>query len=225
VVLDPKINSEQIEMFADVDARGGILEPPAAAEVLFKKDKHTVEMMHRCDDTLKQLDARQAKGEDVKKDIEAREKLLLPVYQQVAIQYCDLHDRAPRMKSVGAIREGLEWANSREYLHWRIRRRMQENCVARQLMRLVPDMSYVSAMAVVTDLCKDVAAAAGPETEDRAVATWIEEHPDEVRSRVEAERHRAAEKEIYKLVSSLPASKRAEVLRDLVGYSHVAAAQ
>jgi acetyl-CoA carboxylase/biotin carboxylase 1 len=225
VVLDPKINSEQIEMFADVDARGGILEPPAAAEVLFKKDKHTVEMMHRCDDTLKQLDARQAKGEDVKKDIEAREKLLLPVYQQVAIQYCDLHDRAPRMKSVGAIREGLEWANSREYLHWRIRRRMQENCAARQLMRLVPDMSYVSAVAVVTDLCKDVAAAAGPETEDRAVATWIEEHPDEVRSRVEAERHRAAEKEIYKLVSSLPGSKRAEVLRDLVGYSHVAAAQ
>jgi len=223
VVLDPKINIEQIEMFADVEARGGILEPPAAAEVLFKKDKHTVEMMHRCDDKLKELDARQAKGEDVAKDVKAREKLLLPVYQQVATQYCDLHDRAPRMKSVGVIREGLKWEESREYLHWRIRRRTQENSIARQLMRAVPNMSYATAMAAVTDLCKDVAAAAAAGGEDKAVALWIEEHPKEVQSRVETERHRATEEEIYKLVSSLPSSKRAEVVRDLVGYSRVAA--
>merc|ERR1719373_361298 len=109
-------------------------------------------MMHRCDDALRELDARRERGEDVAKEIQQREKLLLPVYQQVAWEYCDLHDRAPRMKSVGAIREGLEWATSREYLHWRIRRRVQENGVARQLMRAVPGTSYASAMGVVTDL-------------------------------------------------------------------------
>jgi len=222
VVLDPKINSEQIEMFADVEARGGILEPPAAAEVLFKKDKHTLEMMHRCDDKLKELDARQAKGEDLAREIKQREKLLLPVYQQVAWEYCDLHDKAPRMKTLGAIREGLQWAESREYLHWRIRRRVQENSVARQLMRAVRGTSYMSAMEVVTDLCKEVAAVAGAEAEDRAVATWIEEHPGEVQSRIELERQHATEADIYKLVSSLPASRRAEVARDLLGYSRVA---
>jgi len=223
VVLDPKINMEQIEMFADVEARGGILEPPAAAEVYFKKDKQVVEMMHRCDDALKQLDIRQAKGEDVASEIKQREKLLLPVYQQVAWEYCDLHDRAPRMKSVGAIREGLSWAESREYLHWRIRRRVQENGVARKLMRAVSGMSYVSAMQVVTDLCRKAAAVAGVEAEDRAVATWIEENPGDVHNRIELERQRATEEEVYRLVASLPAARRAEVVRDLHGYLRVVA--
>merc|ERR1719343_322915 len=139
-------------------------------------------MMHRCDDTLKQLVARQAK-EDTAKEIQQREKLLLPVYQQVAWEYCDLHDKAPRMKSLGAIREGLIWAESREYLHWRIRRRVQENGVARQLMRAVPGVSYADAMNVVKDLCREAAEATGAEAEDRAVATWIEDHPSEVQSR------------------------------------------
>ena len=52
---------------------------------------------------------------------------------------------------MGAIREGLRWAESREYLHWRIRRRVQENGVARQLMRAVPGTIYLSAMEVVAD--------------------------------------------------------------------------
>jgi acetyl-CoA carboxylase/biotin carboxylase 1 len=210
-------------MFADVEARGGILEPPAAAEVLFKKDKHTFEMMHRCDDVLRELDARRAKGEDVAKEIKQREKLLLPVYQQIAWEYCDLHDKAPRMKSLGAIREGLRWAESREYLHWRIRRRMQENSVARQLMGAVRGLSYMGAMEVVASLCSEAAQAAGAGAEDRAVAMWIEEHPNEVQARIEEERQRATEEEIYRLISALPESKRAEVARDLVGYSRVAA--
>ena len=36
VVLDPKINPDHMEMFADVEARGGILEPPAASDIVFK---------------------------------------------------------------------------------------------------------------------------------------------------------------------------------------------
>merc|ERR1719356_2093208 len=63
VVLDPKINPDQMEMFADVESRGGILEAPAAAEIVFKGDRHVLEMMHRVDANLQQLDARKAKGE------------------------------------------------------------------------------------------------------------------------------------------------------------------
>merc|ERR1711865_1350564 len=36
VVLDSSINPAQMEMFADVESRGGILEPPAASEICFK---------------------------------------------------------------------------------------------------------------------------------------------------------------------------------------------
>merc|ERR1712190_174578 len=82
VVLDPKINPDQMEMFADVEARGGILEPPAASDIVFKQDKHVLEMMHRLDEKLVQLDARKKGGENVSKELKAREKLILPMYRQ-----------------------------------------------------------------------------------------------------------------------------------------------
>jgi len=87
-------------MFADKDARGGILEPPAAAEIVFKRDYHVREMMYRCDDSLKRLKEEQAAGKDVAKQLSAREKLLLPMYRQVSVLYCDLHDRSARMKGL-----------------------------------------------------------------------------------------------------------------------------
>ena len=48
VVLDPKINPENMEMYADKESRGGILEPPAACDLLWK-EKQIYEMMHRND--------------------------------------------------------------------------------------------------------------------------------------------------------------------------------
>merc|ERR1719326_1685726 len=72
VVLDPKINPDQMEMFADKEARGGILEPPAAAEIVFKRDDHVREMMARCDDTYKRLLSEKESGKDVTKEIQAR---------------------------------------------------------------------------------------------------------------------------------------------------------
>jgi len=222
VVLDPKINPDQMEMFADVEARGGILEPPAAAEIVFKGDRHVLEMMHRLDAGLQQLDARKAKGEDVAKAIADREKLLVPMYRQVATEFMDLHDRSGRMKGLGAIHEELRWAESRAYLHWRIRRRMQESGVVRRMMRLVPEMTVAQGKAAVENMCRGVASAAGPAGEDEAVATWLEAHAGEVDARVEEERQRATEAQVYRLIASLPAAKREDVVRDLVGFSRVA---
>eukprot|EP00405_Crypthecodinium_cohnii_P020766 CAMPEP_0206482608 /NCGR_PEP_ID=MMETSP0324_2-20121206/38966_1 /ASSEMBLY_ACC=CAM_ASM_000836 /TAXON_ID=2866 /ORGANISM="Crypthecodinium cohnii, Strain Seligo" /LENGTH=2089 /DNA_ID=CAMNT_0053960569 /DNA_START=18 /DNA_END=6287 /DNA_ORIENTATION=- len=222
VVLDPKINEEVIEMFADQEARGGILEPPGAAEIVFKKDKQTIEMMHRCDHVLQELDAKKAAGEDVSVELKQREKLLLPLYQQVAQEYCDLHDRCPRMKSLGAIREGLVWEESRAYLHWRLRRRVQENCVIRKLMRTVPDLTYKQGSTIVADLIEKVVSSVDGAAQDQAVATWLEEHSSTiVADCIERERQRRAEEEIYRLVATLPASRRGELVRDLVGYARV----
>ena len=52
VVLDPKINPENMEMYADKESRGGILEPPAACDLLWK-EKQIYEMMHRNDSVRK----------------------------------------------------------------------------------------------------------------------------------------------------------------------------
>merc|ERR1719515_685635 len=84
-------------------------------------------MMHANDTQLAALDAQAAAGKDVAAQIAAREKALKPIYTQIATAYCDLHDKSGRMKAVGVIRNELEWKTSRAYLHWRIRRRVQEN--------------------------------------------------------------------------------------------------
>lgn len=158
VVLDPKINPQQMEMFADEDARGGILEPPAASEIVFKQDKHVFEMMHRCDEVLRDLDSKKGLGQDVAHEVKAREKLLLPLYRQVAVMYCDLHDRSGRMKGLGAVHEELKWRQSRTYLHWRIRRRMQENGVVHRVMAAVPTLDYAESAELVKDLVAAVSA-------------------------------------------------------------------
>jgi hypothetical protein len=41
----------------------------------------------------------------VQQQIQAREEMLQPLYTQVACEFADLHDRAGRMKAVGAIKE------------------------------------------------------------------------------------------------------------------------
>merc|ERR1719426_547908 len=97
--------------------------------------------MHRNDSTLIALDAKAKVGQDVSAEMQAREKLLLPLYTQVAVAYCDLHDTPGRMQAVGAIREALTWRTSRAYLHWRIRRRLQETAVTKKLRAAAPDVS------------------------------------------------------------------------------------
>ena len=71
--------------------------------------------MHRLDDKLKSLDAQLKTTEDageitsIKAAISDREKSLLPVYEQIAVQFCELHDTPGRMKAVGVIEKDVEW--------------------------------------------------------------------------------------------------------------------
>merc|ERR1711939_821351 len=163
VVLDPKINPDNMEMYADKESRGGILEPPAACDLLWK-EKQIYEMMHRNDSVLIALEAKAKNGQDVSKEVTAREKLLLPLYTQVAVAYCDLHDTPGRMQAVGAIREALTWRTSRAYLHWRIRRRIQETAITKKMRAAAPDVSADR----VSSFLADLRAEAGVET-DQAV--------------------------------------------------------
>lgn len=80
MVIDPAINPEKMEMYADVEARGGILEPPGIVEVKYRAPQQ-VEAMHRIDGKLLDMDAKLkgAQGEAkqaLEKDIKAREKQL-----------------------------------------------------------------------------------------------------------------------------------------------------
>jgi acetyl-CoA carboxylase/biotin carboxylase 1 len=121
VVVDPSINPDMMEMYADTQSRGGILEPPGICEVKFR-DVEQKETMHRLDSILVDLNAKlqaatkankQTDVDSLKNAIKAREKLLAPLYNQVANEFADLHDRAGRMLAKGCIREILDWRSAR----------------------------------------------------------------------------------------------------------------
>ncbi|KAH7374543.1 acetyl-CoA carboxylase [Plectosphaerella cucumerina] len=139
VVVDPTINPTAMEMYADVDARGGVLEPEGIVGIKYRKDKQ-LETMARLDPEYaalkKQLeDASLSAAETnaIKQKMTTREKQLLPVYSQIACQFADLHDRAGRMKAKGVIRDQLEWQNSRRFFYWRLRRRLNEESMLRRM--------------------------------------------------------------------------------------------
>lgn len=156
VVVDPSINPDVMEMYADQDSRGGILEPAGVVEVKFRAAQRR-ELMHRLDEQLQQLDEQMktSPSEEVQQQIQAREEMLQPLYTQVACEFADLHDRAGRMKAVGAIKESLEWHSSREFFYWRLRRSLLEKGLIRDLRAADSAMNQPVAMATVQAWLKE----------------------------------------------------------------------
>lgn len=132
VVLDASINANVMEMYATSGtARGGVLESNGAASVKFRT-KDLLKTMHRLDETLVGLDKKMsAETSDtgkasIQQEILKRERALLPVYEQIAVQFCELHDTPGRMKAVGVIEKEVEWSESRAFFYWRLRRKLAE---------------------------------------------------------------------------------------------------
>ncbi|KAK0666538.1 acetyl-CoA carboxylase [Cercophora samala] len=214
VVVDPTINPTAMEMYADVDARGGVLEPEGIIGIKYRKDKQ-LETMARLDPVYSGLkkqiaDTSLSKEEidEIKKKMTEREQELLPVYAQISLQFADLHDRAGRMKAKGVIREVLEWRNARRFFYWRVRRRLNEEYILRRL---------ASAAAVSGVQNKTAAAAAQArarhlslleswcgiahfDKSDREVAIWYEENRKVVHEKVEHLKAEALQAEMRELV-------------------------
>lgn len=100
VVLDPSINANgMMEMYADETARAGVLEPEGIVEIKLRKDK-LLAMMDRLDPTYHSLKAKSTDASlsasdaaAAKAELATREKILYPLYSQVALQIADSHDR------------------------------------------------------------------------------------------------------------------------------------
>jgi acetyl-CoA carboxylase/biotin carboxylase 1 len=139
VVLDSSINPSVMEMYAaSGSARGGVLEANGAASVKYRT-KDMISTMHRLDDKLRSLDesfasAGKTDKEALLNEITARENALLPVYEQIAVQFCELHDTPGRMKSVGVIRAEVDWMQARSFFYWRLRRQLAYFDLRRQLI-------------------------------------------------------------------------------------------
>lgn len=213
VVVDPTINPVAMEMYADVESRGGVLEPEGIIGIKYKKDKQ-LETMARLDPTYAALKKQSADKslskeqlEEVKAKMTTREKQLLPIYAQISIQYADLHDRAGRMKAKGTIREILEWKNARRFFYWRARRRLNEDYILKRMAAAtgskITDACAPAAIETRQKHLRMLAAWSGIADfarNDKDVVTWYEENAKTISSKVEQIKAEAVSRQMSDLI-------------------------
>ena len=223
-------------MYADEDARGGVLEPEGIVNIKYRRDKQ-LETMARLDpayaDLKRQLTDKslsQDKQSDLKIKITEREQLLLPVYLQIALQFADLHDRAGRMKAKNTIRQPLQWKNARRFFYWRLRRRLNEESILKK-MAATSVRGPISRASSIESL-RAWTGVENHDNNDRAVAMWYEENKKIVYTKVEALRSEGVAFDIAALLRSnkegglkgikqvlemLPVEEREQTLKYLTG--------
>ncbi|KAG1780813.1 carboxyl transferase domain-containing protein [Suillus placidus] len=140
VVLDPSINPEKMEMYADVESRAGVLEPEGIVEIKMRRDK-ILTLMERLDSTRTQA-------------LTNREIFLQPTYKQIALLYADLHDRAGRMEAKGCAKPAV-WKDARRYFYWALRARIARSSLLEQIEDGNPEMESEERAALLDSLIPD----------------------------------------------------------------------
>ncbi|KAL9087549.1 MAG: hypothetical protein Q9159_003565 [Coniocarpon cinnabarinum] len=204
VVVDPTINAKYMEMYADEDSRGGVLEPEGIIGIKYRKERQ-LETMARLDaayGSMKRMlnDPKTSREEmdDLKQKMTDREKLLLPVYSQIAHQFADLHDRAGRMEAKGTIRQSLQWPKARRFFYWRLRRRLNEEYILRRMA--AASAKEMTSRAQDMERLKAWSGIANFEKDDMSVAMWYEENRKEVHAKVEAMRREGVAFDVAELI-------------------------
>lgn len=71
------------------------------------------------------------------------------------MQFADLHDTPGRMEARGAIRKAVPWSESRSFFYWRLRRRLAEFDLRKQVLR-GRQQPRVEDIPFLTCLCQGV---------------------------------------------------------------------
>jgi len=216
VVVDPTINAEMMEMYVDENARGGILEPPGICDVKFRKPD-LLKTMHRLDSKLIQLDAELAAADssealgdtkDIQAAIGAREAQLMPLYVQISHEFADLHDRPGRMLAKGVIRDIVPWKRARQYFYWRVRRRLLQDAIVKQLKVADTTLSHAECLSMLTKWIGEKAAW----SDDKAVVAAFESNGPMLDKKLGEVRVEAVQKAVAALLATLPADVRKKVV-------------
>ncbi|KAM6297727.1 acetyl-CoA carboxylase 2 [Aegotheles albertisi] len=187
VVIDSTINPLHVELYADKESRGGILEPGGTVEIKFRK-KDLVKTMRRIDTVYAKLveqlgtpELSEEQRKDLEKQLKAREELLLPVYYQVAVRFADLHDTPGRMQEKGVITDILEWKSARSFLYWRLRRLLLEEMVKAEVLKANSELSHIHIQSMLRRWFMETEGAAKGYLWDnnQMVVEWLEKHMQE----------------------------------------------
>nr|AHC53984.1 plastid transported acetyl-CoA carboxylase [Eleusine indica] len=159
VVVDSKINPDRIECYAERTAKGNVLEPQGLIEIKFRSEE-LQDCMGRLDPELINLKAKlqgaklgngnSSDPTSLQKSIEARTKQLMPLYTQIAVRFAELHDTSLRMAAKGVIRKVVDWEESRSFFYKRLRRRISEDVLAKEIRRVAGEhFTHQSAIELI----------------------------------------------------------------------------
>lgn len=213
VVLDASINASVMEMYASAkSSRGGVLEANGTAAVKYRT-KDLISTMHRLDDVIKDLDSKfsisvdDSEKQSIRGLIKERENMLLPVYAQIAVKFCELHDTPGRMKATGVIEREVEWEHARTFFYWRLRRKLAEFDLRKKLQdatSLGNSSSYsaIDASGVIKGwFCTETNATNVDWNEnDRAVLSWMARSNEELEDKVRNIRKESIAREVENAV-------------------------
>ncbi|OAF72148.1 hypothetical protein A3Q56_00089 [Intoshia linei] len=137
VVLDSSINPDFMEMYADENSRGSVLEPEGMVSIKYR-EREIMQLIDRLDPHIKKMkiDKEKSVSECENDSIMNHKNSLIPTYQQIAVTFADLHDKPGRMMAKKVINGIIEWKNSRKFFYWRLRRKLYENELIKQLIFL-----------------------------------------------------------------------------------------
>uniref|UniRef100_A0A667Z1L8 acetyl-CoA carboxylase n=1 Tax=Myripristis murdjan TaxID=586833 RepID=A0A667Z1L8_9TELE len=184
VVIDPTINPLCMELYADRESRGGVLEAEGTVEIKFRR-KDLVKTMKRLDSVYASLveqlgtpELSDKQHRELESKLRAREEFLLPIYHQVAVQFVDLHDTPGRMQEKGVITDILDWKNVRSFFYWRLRRLLLEQVVKCEILQANKDLSdgHIQSMLRRWFVETEGTVKAYLWDNNQAVVEWLEKH-------------------------------------------------
>ncbi|XP_049433986.1 acetyl-CoA carboxylase isoform X2 [Epinephelus fuscoguttatus] len=184
VVIDPTINPLCMELYADRESRGGVLEAEGTVEIKFRR-KDLLKAMKRLDSVYASLVEQLASPElsdkqckELESKLKAREEFLAPIYHQVAVQFVDLHDTPGRMQEKGVITDILDWKNVRTFFYWRLRRLLLEQVVKCEILQANKDLSdgHMQSMLRRWFVETEGTVKAYLWDNNQAVVEWLEKH-------------------------------------------------
>ncbi|XP_031574256.1 acetyl-CoA carboxylase-like [Actinia tenebrosa] len=195
VVIDPFINPEAMEMYADEKSKGNVLEPSGTVEIKFRR-KDLVKTMRRLDSKYIELtqgltvtDVSQKEREEIERKIKEREDELIPGYQQAAVDFADLHDTPGRMLEKNVISDIIKWKQSRRFFYWRLKRILLEREVKGRLRGANGDISSGQLNSTLERLFLEANGSAKSYlwSDNQAVSEWLEKELNQEKDSVIAD--------------------------------------
>ncbi|XP_069817486.1 acetyl-CoA carboxylase 2 isoform X2 [Dendropsophus ebraccatus] len=187
VVIDPTINPHYMELYADKDSRGGVLEAEGTVEIRFRR-KDLIKTMRRLDPVYTQIveqlgtpELSESERKSLEKKLKAREEQLLPIYHQIAVKFADLHDTPGRMQEKGVITDIVVWKEARTFMYWRLRRLLLEEEVKREILHANSELSDIHIQSMLRRWFMETEGTVKAYLWDnnQMVVEWLEKHLQE----------------------------------------------